>query len=590
LIACGAGSPAPAYAPSPSPSTSTPTSTSTSTPTPTSSASADAAFAAIASRFLTGYLRRSPSDATQLGEHRYDDQWPDLSAAGEADLRSFLGDVKKAIADIRRDALSDQNQVDARILDDRIDGILFRLDEIRDAEDNPVFYTTIVGDGLDPLVTREFAPLRERMTSLRARLLGVPLLVAVAKGRLKNPPRVHTDTAIQQTKGLVALCDHELAAAFAGVPDLRPDLETAARTAAASLRELQAFFEKELAPRSTGSFRMGAARFAKILHYDLEDEVDPDVLVTDARVTMDHTLDEMVETTRELWPTLMTGPVPNAATPEDKRAIVRRVLTKLGDESSEPRTILADGSKQLADATRFVAEHDLVRVPSEPCRVIEMPEYRRGVAIAYCESSGPLERRQETFYAISPAPRSWSATRVASFYREYNKSMLVDLTVHEAMPGHYLQAMHANAFRSDVRAVFSNGAFVEGWASYGEWLMAKYGFGGPKARLQRLKMLMRVCANVLLDHGIHAGAMEEKDALALMTGEAFQEEGEAVGKWTRARLTSGQISTYFYGYREFMKLREAAEKAPGFRERAYNDRLIAFGAPPMRDLRWLLTR
>jgi uncharacterized protein (DUF885 family) len=82
--------------------------------------------------------------------------------------------------------------------------------------------------------------------------------------------------------------------------------------------------------------------------------------------------------------------------------------------------------------------------------------------------------------------------------------------------------------------------------------------------------------------------MEEKEALSLMTEQAFQEEAEAVGKWTRARVSSGQLSTYFYGYREFRRLREAAEKAPDFRERAYHDRLLAFGSPPMRELRWLL--
>ena len=155
--------------------------------------------------------------------------------------------------------------------------------------------------------------------------------------------------------------------------------------------------------------------------------------------------------------------------------------------------------------------------------------------------------------------------------------MLNDLTVHEAMPGHYLQAMHANAFHSDVRTVFSNGAFVEGWAVYGEWLMAKNGFGGPKTRMQRLKMFLRVCANVLLDHGIHAGAMDEKEAMALMTEQAFQEDAEAAAKWNRARLTFGQLSTYFYGFREFMKLREGAEKRPSFHEKAYHDRLLASG-------------
>jgi uncharacterized protein (DUF885 family) len=118
--------------------------------------------------------------------------------------------------------------------------------------------------------------------------------------------------------------------------------------------------------------------------------------------------------------------------------------------------------------------------------------------------------------------------------------------------------------------------------------MAKHGFGGPKTRLMREKMALRMATNAVLDHGIHTGTMDEKEALSLMTEDAFQEEGEAVGKWRRARLTSTQLSTYYYGFREMMRLRLAAEKRDGFTDRAFNDAVLAHGAPPMRHLRTLL--
>jgi uncharacterized protein (DUF885 family) len=228
--------------------------------------------------------------------------------------------------------------------------------------------------------------------------------------------------------------------------------------------------------------------------------------------------------------------------------------------------------------------------------VIEMPEYRRGVSVAYCDSSGPLEKDQETFYAIAPTPKDWAQKRVDSFYREYNRGMLADLTVHEAMPGHFLQLMHNNALYSasggdlagKIRSVFSSGSFVEGWAVYSEWLMAKYGFGGLRVRMARQKMVLRLAANAILDHGIHAGTMDEKQALDLMMNDAFQEEGEAVGKWKRGRLSSAQLTTYYYGFTELMKLRAANEAAPGFSERRYHDRLLSFGSPSPRALRTLM--
>ena len=343
-----------------------------------------------------------------------------------------------------------------------------------------------------------------------------------------------------------------------------------------------------------------------------------DDLVAGARALLAQTQDDMAKTAIELWPIKMSGPVPSASTPDERKAIVRQVLAKLADDHPTNLTILDDAKRLLGDATSFVRDHDLVGLPDAPCQLIEMPEYKRGVAIAYCDSTGPLEQKPETFYAISPTPTDWPPERALSFYREYNSSMLVDLTVHEAMPGHYLQAMHANRFKSDVRAVFSNGSFVEGWAVYGEWLMTKYGFGGAAVRLQRQKMLARVAANAILDHEIHAGLMDEEAALALMKNEAFQEDGEAVAKWRRARLTSGQLSTYYYGFRELMKLRAEAEgagcfkrrapeaegikrrapeaegsngrapEAEGINERAYHDKLLSFGSPAPRYLHALM--
>jgi uncharacterized protein (DUF885 family) len=304
---------------------------------------------------------------------------------------------------------------------------------------------------------------------------------------------------------------------------------------------------------------------------------------------MTRTQRDMVDTAKQIWAE-EHKPLPALDTPAQQKAFVKTVLDYVAQDRSSNATIVADAKQLLAKATAFVKDHDLVRVPDEPVAVIEMPEYRRGVAIAYCDSSGPLEATPETFFAISPTPADWSAQRAESFYREYNHAMLADLVVHEAMPGHYLQLMHNNKFASKLRAVFSSGAFVEGWAVYTEWLMAEKGFGGPRVKLQRQKMVLRMAANAILDHDIHAGQMEERDALALMQGEAFQEEGEATGKWNRARLTSAQLTTYYYGFTELAKLRAVAETKPGFSERAYHDRLLSWGSPALRFVRELQAR
>lgn len=554
-------------------------------PSAPSAATPHARFEAFSTRFLHEYLARFPTEATQLGDHSYDDRWPDVSAAGDADTVKWIEATRAELATFKLGELDESDRIDARILENRLAEYRLFITEVKDAEKTPMFYTGLLSGGLDPLVTREFAPLEARMKSLRGRLAGVPAIVAAAKARLQHPSSIATTTAAEQTKGLLGLCQGELPATFAKVPALKADLDLANAQAIAALTDFQTFLEKDLLPRSDGSFRVGKDLFTKIVRLDFDDDVDVDALVNDARATLADTRAQMLATAIELWPTVMTGPVPQPASDGEKRATIKAVLDQLAEDHPDDATIVADAKKIMADATEFVRSHDLMRVPDEPCDLIEMPEYKRGVAMAYCESSGPLEAHPQTFIAISPPPGDWPAARRESHYREYNRSMLQELIVHEGMPGHYLQAMHSNRLKSNVRAVFQDGSFAEGWAVYGEWLMAKHGFGGPKVRMQQLKMLMRVAANAVLDHAVHAEQIEEREAVAMLENEAFQEEGEAVGKWRRARLSKGQLSSYFYGFRELMKLRQRAEKQPGFTERTYNDAVLSLGTPPLRYVR-----
>ena len=297
----------------------------------------------------------------------------------------------------------------------------------------------------------------------------------------------------------------------------------------------------------------------------------------------------MVDTALVLWPELFPGePRPATDGHVARLRAVRRVLDAVARDRPTDATILEDARRIAREATEFVRAQGFVSVPSDPMRVIEVPEYRRGVAVAYCDASGPLEHHPESFVAISPTPAGWPRERVESFYREYNEAMLAELMVHEAMPGHYLQISHGRSAGRALRAILWSDTFAEGWASYGEWVMARRGFGGPRVRLEHEKLIVRAAVNALLDVGIHVDGMDEREAMRLMTEEGFQEEGEALGKWRRALLTSTQLSTYALGYTELRALRERAERAPAFDERAYHDRLLSFGSPAPRDLRILL--
>jgi hypothetical protein len=331
-------------------------------------------------------------------------------------------------------------------------------------------------------------------------------------------------------------------------------------------------------------------KFRKKLRFALASDLSVEELMKRAQADLAATQTAIYETALPLYKKYF----PNAdeATLSDKKKVTTGVLDKLAEQHPDDNTIVGLAQKVVVEATEFVRKKNLVRVPDKPLNVIVMPEFKRGQGIAYCDSPGPLEKNGETFYACEPTPKDWTKERKDSFYREYNNYMVRDLTVHEATPGHYLQLAHSNEFRAPtlVRAIFRSGTFIEGWAVYSEQFMAEAGYGGPEVKMQQLKMRLRVVCNAILDQSIHTANMSEQAALDLMMKEGFQQEGEAVAKWKRARLGSTQLSTYFIGATEHLELRERAKTKAGasFDLKKYNESVLSFGSPPAKYVRELL--
>jgi uncharacterized protein (DUF885 family) len=274
----------------------------------------------------------------------------------------------------------------------------------------------------------------------------------------------------------------------------------------------------------------------------------------------------------------------------DEQAAIQAALDLAAADRPAPDRLVEASQRAVALATKFVRKFEIITLPDAPVRIITMPKFQQGVAVAYCDPPGPLDRKLPTFYAVSPIPAGWTKAQTDSFLREYNNRAIADIAVHEAMPGHYVQLWHANACPSMIRNVLWSGSFVEGWAAYAENMMAEQGFynDDPLYRLAQLKVYLRTIANAILDQALHCDGMREKDAMALMTRDAFQEESEAAGKWTRARLSSAQLSTYFVGRAEHDAIRARAQKRSGFKLKAYHDRVLSFGSPPARFAEALL--
>ena len=538
-------------------------------------ANGDGRFEAFAQKYIQELLDRDPETATRLGEHRNDARLNDYSAAG---VQKDLAAARSALAEVSRielATLSSEDAVDARILRNRLDSQIYELATIRGWQWNPLLYNP--GGAIYALVSREFAPPEQRLRSVIGRLNEVPGVVAAAKENLKMPPRVHTETAILQIKGTVRLVKEQLEPLAKQVPALEKEFRAAQAGALSALEGYQEWLEKDLLTRSTGEFRLGDVKFRKKLRFALDSDLSKEEILRRAEADLRETHAAMHAAALQLWPKLFPGKPP----PEDRAPAIKAVLDEAARKHPGNETVIAQASRDLAEVTTFVREKGIVTVLDEPLEIAPTPEFQRGVAVASCSPPGPLEKNAKTFYYISPTPQDWPASRVESFFREYNDDMLREITIHEAMPGHYLQLAHANRFRAPtlIRGVVASGTFIEGWATYAEQLMADAGYGGPEVRLQQLKMRLRFILNAIIDQKIHTEGMSEKEAIGRMMNDGFQEEGEAAGKWKRAQLTSTQLSTYYVGNAEMNDIRAAWEKDHGKYPdlRALHDGMLSFG-------------
>ncbi|CAN5881735.1 DUF885 domain-containing protein [soil metagenome] len=550
---------------------------------------ADAKFEALAKGWVDASLRLSPVGATQIGDHRFDDLIDDMGPAGRAAVVKLATQTLAALQATPRAELSRANQVDASILENQVRSDLWTTQTLQPYAWDPLTWNAVAGGALYTLTAREFAPLDVRLRSATARMEKLPAFLAQARENLvpARVPKIHADTVVGQNKGLHSLVDG-IVADGAKLPAAdRARLEAAAKTCKAAIDEHQKWLETTLVPAAKGDFRLGAALYDAKLAFALNSPLSRAEIKTRALASMS----ELRATMYAISAKVLAGkpnapPTPQSPTDAQRQAAIEAAL-EFAYAKKPPRDKLVEAAEAcLVQATAFVRERNIVTVPSDPVKIALVPEFQRGVAVAYCDAPGPLDKGQQTYYKISPIPDDWTAAQADSFLREYNSLGIHEVTVHEAMPGHYLQLAHANAYPSVLRAVLSSGSFVEGWACYAEDVMADEGYlgGDPLYLLVHLKLQLRVCANALLDQAVHVDGISRDDAMTLMTVQAFQQEREAAGKWVRAQLSQAQLPTYFVGWEEHKALRKQAQTKWGkaFTLKRYHDGILAYGSPPAR--------
>jgi uncharacterized protein (DUF885 family) len=570
-------------------------------------------------RFVDELFELQPTWATNVGDHRFDDRWPDMSEAGRLARVAFAERWTERLEAIDAADLAADDRIDRDLLLGELAELRFSETDLLEEAWDPLALVYLIGYGLFPLTAREFAPLADRLAAVAGRLEGIPALLQDARGVLGSHPgravsRLHAEVAAQRFDGVAALGDEavslaeDAAASDAAVAALLSRLRAANDTAGRAIAEFGAHLREVVIPAASGSPILGDALFRAKLRHTLRDpQVTPEAILDRAEREFAAIRAEMVRLATLLW----TDWRPGEPLPADEGTLVRSVLDAIAADHPGADEFVDVCRAELERIEAFCREHDVIGLADEPLEIRWTPEFLRSHAGAMLDAPGPLDREQKAFFSITPVRDEWSPEEIESYLREENSRQMQLMTIHEAVPGHYLQLAYSNRVPSLARQVFQSGVFSEGWAVYVTQVMLDLGFAGDDRALWLMhwKFYLRVVTNAILDVRIHTLGMTTDEAIALMVDGAFQERAEAQTKDERARLTATQLSTYFLGSLGMWDLedevrRRAADAAgagrdavpvprvvggygdtPGFRYREHLERVISHGSPPIALLR-----
>jgi uncharacterized protein (DUF885 family) len=537
-------------------------------------------FSALTDDFVYGSLALSPVSATSAGYHEHngvhlDEQVDDFSAAGIAQQHKFYSDFHNRLAAIQQSSLSAEDRADYQIIDNQVNLVLLELDQIQSYRHNPTVYVELVGNALFNPFVLEYAPIETRYRQIIQRLQKIPALMQQGEANLMDAPEVWNRVAREENDGNLDLIDKTLRAQAPAA--LKADYDGAAAPALDALRGFTKFLKDDLS-KKTSDWRLGKEKYDQKFAYTLVSGKKPEQVLAEAEAALKDVRDQMAK----------------LAAPQS----VKAALDKIAQQHTTPAGFMDEAKNDLEEATNFVREKHLVTLPpSTNLQVIPTPEFMRGIySVAGFNAAPPLEPQLGAFYWVTPIPQDWPKARIQSKLREYNRYGLMQITIHEAMPGHYLQFQFANALepksRRALRAIFGNGPYVEGWALYTQQMMSDEGFmnNSTELRLTMMKQLLRSIANAILDIRLQTMGMTDQQALDLMINDTFQEREEATGKLQRAQLSSCQLPMYFIGWRGWLDTRAnyMQRKGSAYQLQQFHDTALKESAVPMPALGALL--
>jgi uncharacterized protein (DUF885 family) len=536
----------------------------------------DSRLLALENDLVATVFAHCPGQALAAGAHEHDLELDDVSPEGLAARVAALHDLRRRAAAL--DGLSAQDEVERRVALAQIEGALCELEVLRTPERDPYWHCEVLSSQLNMLAIYDFASLPERARAVVAKQCLVPRFVDGMRRTLRPTAPILAEYGVRGAEGALSLVREDLPGVFAGkVPAaLQRELDESARVAAAALEALADWLRQGHATRAAGSPALGAGAYAAWLR-------DAEGITTPLHELEAWALDELERTRADL--AAAAARIDAAATPA---AVVERVV------SQHPPTgrVVAEATRIAEDVHAWISGRRLVTFPTtERVLIADTPAFMRW-SFGSMWTPGPFERApvRATFYATDADP-AWSPERQAEHLTAFSTRGLENLAIHEAYPGHFIQALHQRRVASPVRRTFWWGVFGEGWAHYCELMALEEGFGGGAADVRLVQLqeaLVRLCRFV---NGIRVHARTGwsfDDGTRFFTDRAWLTEAVARAECERAAIDPFYLR-YTLGKQRILELREECRRRLGarFDLRAFHDALLGCGSGPMPCLRTL---
>ncbi|HEX2916114.1 MAG TPA: DUF885 domain-containing protein [Chloroflexia bacterium] len=531
-------------------------------------------FETISERILQKYLEMNPATARYLGLHEYDGQVPDLSAQALQNYVAWAEQELKNLDQLDSGSLSEQQQFDLALLRHNLAAIPFNINEMRDWEQNPLYYSQQLS--LVNYLSRSYAPLPERLDAIARHQRRIPALLETVRANLKPPfARPVMEVAFQVFGGELRYPQGDLAQEIdkASLTEAqRKESEEANREAIAALESFIAYLKKE-SENSHDNFAIGRDKYQKLLfHGDMVDLPVEEVLAAGER-DLERNYAEFEEVARQIDPN---------ATPDEIR-------DRLKDEHPSADELIPYTEKLLEEIRSYLVEKDLITIPSEIRPIVaETPPQSRW-SFASMATPGPFEKATEAYYYITLPEKDWPYEKQKEWLTAYSFTTMEDISIHEVYPGHYIHFLHFQNAPSRVTKIMRGStAHSEGWAHYCEQMMLEegYGAGNPEVKLAQLDAALKRDCRYIAAIKMHTQGMSVEDATRLFMKYAHMAEHPARTEALRGTWQPGYLA-YTLGKLMILKMREDLKQREGsnFNLKAFHDACVGNGVPPVPLLR-----